>query len=456
MFSNSPLLNPQEAYTNRGIGFYSVSKDFEKLTLTVGSFYDQFGSGLIFRAFEDRTIGLDYAIQGVRVRFTPNDSFMVKAFAGVQKFRFDVHPQVIKGANAEKIWGIGPFTFNSGAGITNRTLDQATIDLLANRINAMPESSRFDPKYNMYAGTLYNTLRYKNFSLYTEYAMKSKEAVYIEQSYGNLQLQNKGGKVLFGGLNYSRSGLGINLQYKKVEHFILRTSPDAQFNIGTIGYLPPLSKQQAYRLPARYGIAARDQGESGFQGDITYSPKEHNTFSLNGSYIKNPINQNKELYREMYLDFTKKYNKRLRTISGVQYIHYDLRFYQGEASGELVKAFTGFAEVSYKFDRTLRKSIRAELQYLATRQDLGDFGFALVEFNWAPHYSFSASDMVNVRPLKGREHLQYPTLFASYTYKQTRLTFGYIKQVQGVVCTGGVCRVEPAFSGVRFELSTNF
>ncbi|HEY1045054.1 MAG TPA: DUF6029 family protein [Bacteroidia bacterium] len=32
----------------------------------------------------------------------------------------------------------------------------------------------------------------------------------------------------------------------------------------------------------------------------------------------------------------------------------------------------------------------------------------------------------------------------------------YIKQVQGVNCTGGICRVEPAFSGVRLSLSTSF
>jgi hypothetical protein len=35
-------------------------------------------------------------------------------------------------------------------------------------------------------------------------------------------------------------------------------------------------------------------------------------------------------------------------------------------------------------------------------------------------------------------------------------TFGYLKQQQGVNCSGGICRLEPAFSGVRFTVSTNF
>jgi hypothetical protein len=40
--------------------------------------------------------------------------------------------------------------------------------------------------------------------------------------------------------------------------------------------------------------------------------------------------------------------------------------------------------------------------------------------------------------------------------KTTRVTAGYLKQPQGVNCTGGVCRVEPAFSGARVTLTTNF
>ncbi|MFY8190878.1 MAG: DUF6029 family protein, partial [Bacteroidia bacterium] len=54
LFNNSPLLNPQEAYTRSGLGIYSVRKDIDKLSITAGYFYDQFASGMVFRAFEDR------------------------------------------------------------------------------------------------------------------------------------------------------------------------------------------------------------------------------------------------------------------------------------------------------------------------------------------------------------------------------------------------------------------
>jgi hypothetical protein len=105
----------------------------------------------------------------------------------------------------------------------------------------------------------------------------------------------------------------------------------------------------------------------------------------------------------------------------------------------------------------LKPSIRFELQYLATRQDSGDYAYALVELNLAPKWSFSATDMLNVVPTHGRtDKINYYSFLVAYTEKQTRLTLGYAKQVAGVVCTGGVCRVEPAFSGLRFGISTNF
>ncbi len=54
LFNNSPLLNPQAAYTNQGLGFFQINKKIEDLDITAGYFYDQFASGTIFRAYEDQ------------------------------------------------------------------------------------------------------------------------------------------------------------------------------------------------------------------------------------------------------------------------------------------------------------------------------------------------------------------------------------------------------------------
>ena len=55
-----------------------------------------------------------------------------------------------------------------------------------------------------------------------------------------------------------------------------------------------------------------------------------------------------------------------------------------------------------------------------------------------------------------KEIIHYPRADVFYSTGSTRFGFSYVKQVDGIVCTGGVCRLEPAFSGVKATLSTSF
>ena len=57
---------------------------------------------------------------------------------------------------------------------------------------------------------------------------------------------------------------------------------------------------------------------------------------------------------------------------------------------------------------------------------------------------------------KKGEKLHYPTAGVVYSAGSTRYSLRYVKQVEGVVCSGGICRLEPAFSGVKLNVSANF
>jgi len=50
----------------------------------------------------------------------------------------------------------------------------------------------------------------------------------------------------------------------------------------------------------------------------------------------------------------------------------------------------------------------------------------------------------------------YPRFDVFYTYKTNRFSLSYVKQVEGIVCTGGICRLEPAFSGVKLSVNSTF
>jgi len=449
LFNNSALLNPNEVYTAHGLGFYQVSKKIGNLDITAGHFYDQFATGIIFRAFEDRILGLDYAINGIRLKYDFNEKLRLKAFAGRQKNRFEEHKQVMKGVDIEKDFIINDnFKLFTGAGMLNRTIDQNTMTMIANEINSYKLEDRFVPKYNVYAYTFYNNLVFKNISWYVEYAIKSKEAIRNE---AGDKFLNESGNVFYTNLNFSVSGFGISLQHKRSKNFPLRTSPFATFLVGTMNYMPPMSKQHAKTLPARYSISALEVGENAYQAEITYSPNKKNTLILNGTYVEN--SGGTKTFHELYFEYYRKINKKFNVSAGCQTVYYDIFAYQFE-NEEAVTTITPFTEFVYKIDR--KKAIRTEFQYLFTKEDHGDFFFGLAEFSVAPRFTISVSDMINTKPLKMAEVKHYYNFFVSYSIDQSKFSLGYVKQVEGIVCTGGVCRVEPAFSGIKFNLSTSF
>ena len=121
-------------------------------------------------------------------------------------------------------------------------------------------------------------------------------------------------------------------------------------------------------------------------------------------------------------------------------------------------AVTPFTEITYRINDT--KSLRLEAQYMDTKQDYGSWIFALLEYNLAPKFSVSVSDMYNVSPNLDNpavtKAIHYYSVYGAFTKGPHRLSLAYVKQVAGINCTGGVCRYEPAFSGIRCTLTTRF
>jgi hypothetical protein len=109
--------------------------------------------------------------------------------------------------------------------------------------------------------------------------------------------------------------------------------------------------------------------------------------------------------------------------------------------------------------------VRIEAQYLDTEQEFGSWVNAVVEFGMAPHWLIAVSDMYklkhqdtdNVAPEKLKyDGLHFPTVQISYTHKANRIGLAWVKQVEGINCAGGICRFEPAFSGVKLQVNSSF
>lgn len=485
-FLNSILRNPTTPYTGVGMGNFFVKKKFKDFTISAGYLYDQIGTGMIYRSYEERTLGIDNALVGGRAEYNIKDIVHLKAFAGVQKNVFSVYNPIISGFNAESNFTIGKVTLQPSIGIINRSMDQGSMNTLVSAIEAMDSSQRFVPKYNVYAFSFYNTLTVGPVSWYVEGCYKTRDATYGINSSGNTSLINKTGNAVYSSLNISQKGLGITLQFKRVENFTLRTSPNEKLFQGLLNFEPPIPQQNSLRLPSRYFASSLEQHELAFGADITWKPTKKLSFTFNGSYVRDFLFQpalvreqvitthsgvsdtsykdHKNFFAEGSVAFNYKLNSAINIEGGFQYILYNRIIYRGDGGnipGEYnVNAYTPFFELTHKF--TKKMSYRIELQYQYVPNDFGQWAYGLFEFNIAPSFSFAVSDMWNFKPNTNNVDAIYQTqhhfysVFASYTHGANRFSLSYVKQVGGIVCTGGVCRYEPAFSGVKFAITSTF
>jgi hypothetical protein len=474
LFNNSNILDPNDSYSALGLGRWHIRKSIDKLHIAAGYIYDQIGSGILFRAYEARPLAIDNALVGLRLQYDLHKNWKIRAFSGKQKKvekqrnLFEIYDPLVIGGAIDGYISFGDSSnvfLAPGAGMLKRTLDDATMNTVVGNISTDSFEYRFVPQYNTYAFTLYNTLTAGDFTWYVEGAYKTQEAIPDPVRVG--YFQNRAGWVGYTSLSYSRPGFGITLQAKRTDNFFMRVSPLMVRNRGQIAFLPPMQRQNTYRLTARYNSATQELGEWAFMGDVLINPTKKLGFVLNYAHITN--SDGDLLFREAFLESTWKWNAKQKLILGLQYQQYNQEIYEVKPGAPMVNQFTPFMEFVQKFDK--KRSLRVEAQYMFTRQDLGSWAFLQLEFNVAPHWSFTVADLLNTDPrklgeviekpqpdgtLKKQTPIHYPTVSVFYTYKAYRAGLSFVKQPQGVVCTGGICRLEPAFSGVRFNLTARF
>lgn len=476
LFNNSNLFNPTGSYTDQGIGMYYAKINLGKLDIRVGHIYDQIGSGIIFRAYELRPLLFDNALFGAKVDYSINDNWKIKAFTGKQRFLFDTYSGVIKGASVDGFISLGneenPLNLSPGFGITSRTNSEETTEKLVSILRNYIGDDRVDKiAYNNYLMTVYNSLNYGRFSWFMEAAYKTKD-VFNDPNALLTQLNGtetpgrfvrKDGTTFYTSMSYSSKAIGVTLEAKRTENFNFRTDQTLTLNRGLVNYLPSMNRINTYRLTARYNPATQDVSEMAYQTEVTYNIAKHLSGLTNFSYITRLDGE--LLYREVFTQLLYKYKRKWRLTAGVQSQFYNQAVYEGKPLNvtENVVTVTPFVDFLYNISR--KNSIRFEGQYMNTKQDYGSWIYGLLEAGLAPHWQFELSGMFNITPnttnpnipleIRGKQ-IFYPTFGGVYSQGPNRYSLRYVKQVEGVVCSGGVCRLEPAFSGVKFEINSTF
>ena len=460
---------------NNDIGTYYLNFKHETIDITAGYFYQQFGNGLILRSWEDRQLGINNALKGIRVVFTPTNYLDLTGIYGKTRNGFDVSEGITQGIDANlnisEALKIDRIDIDLGASYVGRYQNNGTNDTIPSTVNA------YGGRLNFVAGDFYGGL---------EAIIKDPDVIANEGQLSSNKLYD--GTAMQIDLGYAKKGLGINATFRRLENFSFYADRLAEGNIYNqelIGYTPALTKQQDYMLTNIYVYNAQprliietyDQraGEVGTQIDLYYKFKKGTL--LGGKYgtkiagnfsywagldaeyhIENRwykakfIGKGPRLFRDVSVEVKKKINKKWSGVATFQNVIVDKGIVYGGplAVEEDIKASIAVLEGTYKIKGS--KSVRFVAQHLWAKKDRKNWVAGVFEYNFNSNFALYLADNWNY----GDTDIHYYSAGGSYSKGRTRFAMNYGRQRGGLICIGGVCRFVPENTGLTANLTVNF
>ena len=471
----SALLGYSDVFSeNSEIVQYYLKYQNEKNEITIGSFYEQFGNGLIFRAWEDRQLGINNSIMGVNYKYYPSDNLEFSIIHGKQRVGFDYSNSVISGLNSDyklsKLLKSEKLDISVGLGFVNRyqNLDAG--------FNEPKNVNVLGGRFNMF---------YEKFYFNLEVAKKNSDVLANENII--LSQRKYDGTAMQLDVGYSRKGLGLNTSLRRLENFNFYSDKLAEGNIynqQTISFTPALTKQQDYLLTNIYVYNAQPRlvvnnlekraGEIGVQNDIFYTfDKESllgkfktklalnfsywgsldSTFNEDQSYETSFTGSNNKYYRDFNLEIKNRWNRKTSSTITLLDLSIDKGVSQGGPVGVqgFINAKVGVVEIN-RIDQKNRNN-RFVVQHLWTKEDRKDWLGFVYELGISNNINLFLSDIWNY----GNDNdIHYYNLGGSFSKGASRVGFNYGRQRGGLICVGGVCRFVPESNGFNLNLSHSF
>lgn len=475
-YMEHPMPGFEKDFKGWGVPNFWVKGKLGNNELTLGTFYEQFGSGFILRTYEERTLGIDNSLLGGRLLLKPTDGVILKILSGKQRRYWKWNKALVSGADAEiSIDQWIPSMRESG---TVLTLGASWV----NKYEKNEEKVFIDNTHYVHFPKFVNSwdvranFNHGPWNFLAEYAQKT-----ADPSFANGYVFKKGSAAMLSG-SYSNKGLSVLVQAKRSENMSSK-SADVTGNSSAINYLPAFIQDHTYALAALYAYATQlADGEWAYQTEIGYNFKRNT--SLGGKYGMN-VKLNYSYVRGIPHEFADGMER--QTLSGVTYVDYKSPFFKWgketyyqdlnvqvsrrlshdfllnlmymsqrfnktvvEGEGGMVHSNIFIADGKYQFSK--KTTLRCELQYLTTKQDEKDWVFGLLELSLVPHWMITVSDMWNC----GDSKIHYYQGLVTYNVGSHRIQAGYERTQAGFNCSGGVCRYVPAMKGFFASYNYNF
>lgn len=481
-----PLPGYENDFKGWGLPHFWVKGKLKDVELTVGTFYEQFGSGFILRTYEERSLGIDNSILGARLAVTPFKGVNMKVLTGRQRRYWDWNKAWLTGADVElnvdqwsqRLQESGTYLM-LGASYVNK--HEKTEDIMVDNVHKLnlPENvNAFDLRARLQKG---------NVSVLAEYAQKTQDP-----SFDNDYIYRKGYVAMLSA-SYSKRGMSVLLQAKRSDNMSFRSRRSMNGTSSFINHLPAFTMDHTYSLAALYPYATQPLGEWAYQAELGYQFKRgtalggkygtnvkvnfshvhslakttrsitttsydeyHGTTSITQHYglgtdgYGSPFWKwgNQTYYQDLNFQIDKKFTKQFKLNLMYMNQFYNKTVVEGE--GGMIHSDIFVADGKYQFNKKF--TLRGELQYLATKDDQGDWAFGLLELSMLPNWMFTISDQWNC----GETDLHYYMASVTFNMGSHRIQAGYGRTRAGFNCSGGVCRYVPASKGFTLSYNYNF
>lgn len=454
------LLNYSTLYDDTNIAQYYARYRNNKLRLdiTAGYFYEQFGSGLLLRSYEERQLGINNALRGGRIKYSPLESLKLTALYGQQRVGLGEFPkqEVTKG----HVFGFDT-EFDIASAFKMEKMNSLSIGL--SYVGKQEEYKIEDPTdptdvvpngfpemINSFAARL--DADFGNVYVNAEYSIKGEDIAVIPAGTptpAGTPIDDKyfEGNALLLTTGYSKKGFGISNTFRRIDNMAFFSERnyanpnDNIYNLASMNYIPALTKQQDYSLANIYVYNPQSSlnfegggphsGEIGTQLDVFYKFKKESFLgkyktkvSANVSYMASlnsssdfnlpssdptaPSDPNDYSYDSEFLSFRHKIYKDINAEvrnkwssnfkSIITYVNVAIN--KGVAQGGSVHPndkmiHSDIVIAEGTYKFKNKKSVRLELQHLWTKEDDKNWAGGTLEFNATKKLSIYATDMWN-------------------------------------------------------------
>lgn len=477
------LLGYPQRFSGTGIGYRYARYNDDEIDVTIGSIYEQFGTGMLLRTYEEPQLGLENQLDGVRVVYRPHEAVTLKGVYGKQRFNFsdkvEYGPGLVRGFDGEV--NLNSLIKKFKESKLNVTLGGSIVSKYQSASN---DTLRIPENVAGYGGRL--NASYKNFYLNTEYVIKDNDPSATNSYLTKYNYIYNQGHGAFFNAGYSKKGFGLTLQGKSINNMSFRSDRDALNTDLFINYLPALTKTHTYNLAATlYPYATVAFGEVAYQADIIYKLKKGS--KLGGKYgtlltanyavafdtkrnvlddfkagekrlgyTVSPFNANTDsiFFQDINFEIKRKINKKLK--ASLSYIYFVFNPFANTVTkyNGMIYSHIGVLDATYKIAK--KHSIRTELQHMWTEQDQGNWMTGILEYSISPNWFFAVLDQYNYGNSHEEDRIHYLLGSVGYIHHSTRFSVNFGKQRAGIFCIGGICRPVPASNGVTLTFTSSF